>query len=413
METQTLGMGRLSVVGLGYIGLPTVIAFANVGWDTVGVDVSPQRVDLINQGKLPFVEDGLEQQLEKVIHNGSLRATTTPEPADVFIISVPTPFNEDYSADLTYIDAACDAVSPFLVEGNLVVLESTVPPGVTEHMAERIEAARPDLVDKLLFAHSPERVLPGRIIEEMTTNDRIVGGLTPEATQRAFEVYSTFCQGEISTTDARTAELSKLVENSFRDVNIAFANEISLICEDLDIDVWEVIELANHHPRVNILNPGPGVGGHCIAVDPWFIVAAAPERARLIRTARQVNDGKPQHVIEKVNALIEAFGRDARVALLGLAFKPDIDDLRSSPALDIAERLVVDHPHTHFNVVEPNIAELPAALSAAPNATLTSLDEALTDSQIYVVLIDHTPFKDVDPRVLVGKAVIDTRGIWR
>ncbi|PID97549.1 MAG: UDP-N-acetyl-D-mannosamine dehydrogenase [Actinobacteria bacterium] len=405
--------GKIAVIGMGYIGLPTAVTFAQAGWDVVGVDVDPQRVKLINSAVLPFVEEGFEALLKKAVESGRFRATTTPESADVCILSLPTPFLEDHSADLRSIEAAVDSIIPALNGGELIILESTVPPGTTQHVSQRVLQQRPDLSGQLFFAHSPERVLPGRIVEEITKNDRVVGGLTPEATQRAHDLYATFCTGEIAQTDAKTAELSKLVENSFRDVNIAFANEISLICDRLGIDVWELIELANHHPRVNILSPGPGVGGHCIAVDPWFIVSTAPDLAHLVRMAREVNDSKPRWVIEEVASAIEQAPPHAQVALLGLTFKADIDDLRGSPALDIASTLARSYPTVSFSVVEPHISKMPPSLSEYENVKLAALDDALDSCEIIVLLVGHEPFHHIDTGRIVKRVVIDTRGIWK
>ncbi|WP_312349427.1 UDP-N-acetyl-D-mannosamine dehydrogenase [Actinomyces sp.] len=411
---STDGRTQLCVVGLGYIGLPTAVVFARSGWDVLGVDVSERIVEMVNAGRLPFVEEGLEQALGDAVRSGRLRASGAPVHADVFIVSVPTPFVGEHQADLRYVDTAADEVAEVLRGGELVVLESTVPPGATEHMAKRILRLRPELEGRVDFAHAPERVLPGRIMAELRTNDRIVGGLTPAATQRAREVYASFCTGTISTTDARTAELSKLAENSFRDVNIAFANELSLICARLGIDVWELISLANHHPRVDILQPGPGVGGHCIAVDPWFIVSADPQDSRLIRTAREVNDGKPRWVIGRVLGALDALALGSpRVAVLGLAFKADIDDLRESPSVEIARELALSRPGVAFDVVEPNIATLPEQLVSLDNVALMDLDRALADADVVTLLVDHRQFRDLDPDRLSGKAVVDTRGVWR
>jgi len=408
------GRGRLCVIGLGYIGLPTAVVFARSGWDVLGVDVSERIVELVNVGRLPFVEEGLEQALAEAVASGKLHAAREPAAADVFVVSVPTPFVGEHRADLTFVDAAADEVAEALQGGELVVLESTVPPGATEHLAKRILRRRPELEGRVDFAHAPERVLPGRIMTELRTNDRIVGGLTPRATERAREVYASFCTGTISTTDARTAELSKLAENSFRDVNIAFANELSLICARLGIDVWELISLANHHPRVDILQPGPGVGGHCIAVDPWFIVSADPEDSRLIRTAREVNDGKPRWVIGRVLAALDALAPNSpKVAVLGVAFKADIDDLRESPSVEIARELALSRPGVSFDVVEPNITTLPDQLRGLDNVSLVDLDHAIGDADVIVLLVDHKQFKDVEPERLRGKSVIDTRGVWR
>lgn len=414
------GNGQLTVIGLGYIGLPTAVVFAEHDWRVTGVDVSDRTVEMVNRGELSFVEVGLEDALKKAVETGALRAQKTIPASDIFIVSVPTPFQGDHEADLSYIDAAADGVAPVLAGGELVVLESTSPPGATEHMAERIIAARPDLsIDGadgkpvVYFAHAPERVLPGRIMIEMTANDRIIGGLTPEAGKRAQHLYQTFCKGEVSLTDAKTAEMAKLTENAFRDVNIAFANELSLISDRLGIDVWELIELANKHPRVNILQPGPGVGGHCIAVDPWFIVSSDRKNSNLIRTAREVNDSKPAWVIAQVEEAMNQAGPDAKVALLGLAFKPDIDDLRESPALNIAVDLVKAHPNTEFLVVEPNIETLPPRLADHDNATLTDTDKALGEADVLVLLVDHKAFKGVTTEIMTTHTLIDTRGIWR
>lgn len=400
----------VAVIGLGYIGLPTAAILASKGVDVTGVDVNPRHVDAVNRGEVPFVEPALGEFVADAVREGTLRASAETPKADVFIIAVPTPFAEEHRVDLRYIDAATDAIIPQLEGGELVILESTSPPGTTEHVAARIAAARPELTD-IEYAHAPERVLPGRVMEELVTNDRVIGGLTPEASERARRLYARFCEAELHLTNARTAELSKLTENSFRDVNIAFANELSLICSDLDVDVWELIELANKHPRVNILQPGPGVGGHCIAVDPWFIVSSAPGLSNLIRTAREVNDGKPAWVIDQVRKATE--GLDAPVvAALGLAFKPDIDDLRESPALSIACRLPDELPGATVLAVEPNVTEAPAQVSEA-GATLVALDEALERADVLVLLVDHREFKGLDRDRLAGKVVVDTRGAWR
>nr|PLB80672.1 UDP-N-acetyl-D-mannosamine dehydrogenase [Actinomyces sp. UMB0138] len=385
--------GSLAVIGLGYIGLPTAVVLAQNGWKVTGVDVSDRTLEFVNAGKLPFVEEGLESALKEVVDSGALVAQKETPASDVYIISVPTPFKGDHEADLSYIDAAIDKIIPQLQGDELVVLESTSPPLTTERMAERVFAARPDLKREgeghVMFAHAPERVLPGRIMIEMTANDRIIGGLTPEATQRAKEVYDTFCAGHVHTTDAKTAELAKLVENSFRDVNIAFANELSLIAQDLGIDVWELIELANKHPRVNILRPGPGVGGHCIAVDPWFIVSADRKNSRLINTARQVNDAKPKWVLGQVRAALE--GKQApKVAILGLAFKPNIDDLRESPALRIARELV-EGGNGQFDIYEPSISQLPDAL-CKEGATLKDTANPGKGYDLALVLVGHDQF---------------------
>jgi len=415
-----LRVESVGVIGLGYIGLPTAAILASNGVPVVGVDVSQDTVDAVNRGDVPFVEPDLAAYVRGAVSHGRLRATTSPEPAEAFVIAVPTPLTGDNQPDLSFIQSAAGALAPVLTGGELVILESTVPPGATRKLADWILAARPDLSldgadgkPAIHVAHCPERVLPGRIMIELVTNDRIVGGLTPEAAIRAKRLYEIFCQGSILLTDAVTAEMTKLVENSFRDVNIAFANELSLVADELGIDVWELIELANHHPRVNILQPGPGVGGHCIAVDPWFIVDALPEQSRLIRTAREVNDGKPDWVLGKVREAL-AGRTDLTIAALGLAFKPDVDDLRESPARKVVGDLADEFPEASILVVEPHVRELPKELANRRNVELVPLSMA-AKADVVVLLVDHSAFKNAD-RVALGladKAVIDTRGVWR
>ncbi|HJR90767.1 MAG TPA: UDP-N-acetyl-D-mannosamine dehydrogenase [Aeromicrobium sp.] len=414
-------METVGVIGLGYIGLPTAAILASSDISVVGVDVNQDTVDAVNRGDVPFVEPDLAAYVAGAVSHGKLRATTTPEPADAFIIAVPTPFQGDHQPDLSYIESAARAIAPTLRGGELIILESTSPPGATRQMADWLLEERPDLSldgaegkPTIHVAHCPERVLPGRVMIELVTNDRIVGGLTREAALRAQQLYEIFCRGSILLTDAVTAEMAKLVENSFRDVNIAFANELSLIADGLGIDVWELIELANHHPRVNILQPGPGVGGHCIAVDPWFIVDAVPEQSRLIRTAREVNDAKPGWVLDKVRAAVE--GRsDVTIAALGLAFKPDIDDLRESPARRIVADLADEFPQAHIVVVEPHVRQLPKELANRRNVELATLTDATAKADVVVLLVDHSAFKKADPVALglSDKAVVDTRGVWR
>lgn len=406
------------VVGLGYIGLPTAAFIASKGAKVTGVDVNQKFVDSINRGEIPFVEPGFDELLREVVGKGLLVAQAEQVPADAYIVCVPTPFKgANHEVDTKYIASAVDAMATHLHPGALVVLESTSPPGTTKWMADYIIQKRPDLSleegskNAIHIAHCPERVLPGQIMEEMESNARVIGGLTPRGTKMARDLYATFCSAELLTTDATTAEMAKLTENSFRDVNIAFANELSLICDRLGIDVWELIELANHHPRVNILNPGPGVGGHCIAVDPWFIVSSVPEEAKLIRQSREINDGKPGFVVNQVAEAVKE-QPSASVALLGLAFKANIDDLRESPALEISKELIEKYPETEFLIVEPNISELPDALQKS-NAVLTGLDHALAESAIVVLLVDHREFRIDDPHELATKRVIDTRGLWR
>lgn len=409
----------VAVVGLGYIGLPTAAILATNGLEVIGVDVNQGTVDAVNNGDVPFVEPDLGIHVAGAVSQGRLRAQIQTPSADAYIVAVPTPFNADKSADMSYIAAAARAIAPQLTGGELVILESTSPPGSTRRLAELILGLRPDLSldgrdgkPVLLVAHCPERVLPGRIMIELVTNDRVVGGLTAEAAEAAAALYGVFCQGEIHLTDAATAEMSKLVENAYRDVNIAFANELSVISENLDINVWELIRLANHHPRVNILQPGPGVGGHCIAVDPWFIVAADPENSVLIRTAREVNDGKPGHIVEQVLKAASGVGRPV-IACLGLAFKANIDDVRESPAVQIVRRVAELQPDADILVAAPHKNQLPQELAEFANIRLMETDKAVEAADVVVLLVDHDRFRDIEPSSLEGKKVIDTRGFWR
>lgn len=413
----------VAVLGLGYIGLPTAAALATQGATVFGVDINEETVASVSRGEVPFVEPDLAVAVSGAVSMGKLRAGTEVPCARAYILAVPTPFKAGYQADLSYIRSATDAIAPQLRKGALVILESTSPPGTTRQVSRWLAELRPDLTfphdlgdpprePDVHVAHCPERVLPGRIMIEIVANNRVVGGITRRCAERAAALYRTFAQGTVRLTDAESAELTKLAENAYRDVNIAFANELSLVCDRLGIDVWEVIELANLHPRVNILRPGPGVGGHCIAVDPWFIVSAAPEQTRLMRTAREVNDGKPHHVVAKVR---EAVGerKDPVIATFGLAFKANIDDLRESPALEVVEELAGALPQARILAVEPHIHKLPDRLLAYENVTLTGADEALAASSIVVVLVDHDDFRSVRAEQLQGKAVVDTRGLWR
>lgn len=413
----------VAFIGLGYIGLPTAVVLANSGINVTGVDVKVENVKRINDGIVPIIEPGLEEALKAALASGNFRATTEMVHADAYIVAVPTPFTDDYNVDMKYIYSVAESVAPKLTGNELIVLESTSPPGTTRKMAERILSLRPDLIADgeenpdnkpvVYFAHCPERILPGKAMEELITNDRIIGGESEEATHRAQSIYSSFCTGELLPTDATTAEMAKLTENSFRDVNIAFANELSIICDKLGINVWELINLANHHPRVNILQPGPGVGGHCIAVDPWFIIASDPTNSRLIRTAREVNDGKPHWVIAKVEkALAASTSEKTKIATLGLSFKADIDDLRESPALNITGELGALLPDHSILTVEPNIDTLPENLANLKNIELTSLEEAIEQADILVVLVDHSEFKEVSATKLKSKTIIDTKGLW-
>lgn len=400
---------QIVVMGLGYIGLPTASLLATKGHQVLGVDINPKTVETINRGEIHIVEPDLDILVKSAVHSGNLRAALAPEAGEIFIIAVPTPFQDGHVPDLSYVDAATRTIAPFLARGNLVILESTSPVGTTERMRDILLAERPDLLGQenaeLFIAHCPERVLPGQILRELVSNDRIIGGIDPPSQQRTAEFYRTFVTGQVLVTDARTAEMAKLTENSFRDVNIAFANELSLVCDRLGIDVWELISLANRHPRVNILQPGPGVGGHCIAVDPWFIVSAAPEEARLIRTAREVNDAKPAWVLEKIRTRARRF-KDPVIGCLGLAFKANIDDLRESPSLEIVRELLQSGVG-RVMACEPNLEDGVEGLPLYP------LAEVLREADILVVLVDHDEFRRVDRNLLKEKVVIDTRGIWR
>lgn len=425
---RKLPFNRVSVVGLGYIGLPTAAVLAACGINVVGVDICKRAVNAVNAGRVHIVEPGLDVLVQRAVRAGLLRAVETPEEAEVYVIAVPTPFspppegNDRASRispepDLSYIRAAAESIAPLLKTGDLVVLESTSPVGTTEQMSRWLQAARSDLVfpqnaadvsPDVNIAHCPERVLPGRVLEELVENDRIVGGLSPACSEAAKGFYRRFVRGECIVTDARTAELTKLTENAFRDTNIAFANEMALICDHLDIDVWELIRLANRHPRVSILNPGPGVGGHCIAVDPWFIVSSAPEQARLINQARTINDMRPAYVVEQVLRAADTFDRPV-IACLGLAFKPDIDDLRESPAMAVTQQLACTNRGTLL-AVEPNIGSLPPALTAL-GVELSDLDSALARADVVAILVDHSVFLQLDAALFSGKQVIDTRGL--
>lgn len=415
----------ISVIGLGYIGLPTAAAFASRHKQVVGIDINSHAVDTINHGEIHIVEPELSSVVKAAVDGGYLRASTTPVAADAYLIAVPTPFKGEHEPDMTYVEAAAKSIAPVLTKGALVILESTSPVGATEQMADWLAAARPDLTfpqqagetADVNIAYCPERVLPGQVMVELIKNDRVIGGMTPVCSARASELYKIFLEGECVVTNSRTAEMCKLTENSFRDVNIAFANELSLICAEQGINVWELIRLANRHPRVNILQPGPGVGGHCIAVDPWFIVAQNPQQARLIRTAREVNDYKPHWVLNQVKATVAdcltASGKRAseiKIACFGLAFKPNIDDLRESPAMEIAGDIAQWHSGETL-VVEPNIHQLPAALSSL--ASLVNTADALAQADVLVLLVDHNEFKAVESSRITQRYIVDTKGVWR
>lgn len=417
--------GTISVIGLGYIGLPTAAAFASRQKKVIGVDINQRAVEIINRGGVHIVEPELENLVKKAVEEGFLNAVTTPQAADAFLIAVPTPFKDGHQPDMIYVQKAVTSLAPVLKKGDLIILESTSPVGATEQMAAWLADLRPDLrfpqhdatMPDVNIAYCPERVLPGKVMVELIKNDRVIGGMTAQCSQRASELYNIFLEGECVVTNSRTAEMCKLTENSFRDVNIAFANELSLLCDAQGINVWELIRLANRHPRVNILQPGPGVGGHCIAVDPWFIVSQHPDLARLIKTAREVNDGKPFWVVDKVKAAVAdcltATGKRAaevKIACFGLAFKPDIDDLRESPAVHVAQ-LIADWHAGETWAVEPNVDQLPAALENI--ASLKTLETALEQADVLVMLVDHSAFKQIAGEKITQRWVVDTKGVWR
>ncbi|ENB9203308.1 TPA: UDP-N-acetyl-D-mannosamine dehydrogenase [Serratia marcescens] len=420
-----MSFDTISVIGLGYIGLPTAAAFASRKKKVVGVDVNQHAVDTINRGAIHIVEPDLDKVVKDAVDGGFLQAVTKPLAADAFLIAVPTPFKGDHEPDLAYVEAAAKSLAPVLKKGDLVILESTSPVGATEQMAEWLAQARSDLsfpqqageAADVNIAYCPERVLPGQVMVELIQNDRVIGGMTPKCSERASALYKIFLEGECVITNSRTAEMCKLTENSFRDVNIAFANELSLICAEQGINVWELIRLANRHPRVNILQPGPGVGGHCIAVDPWFIVAQNPQQARLIHTARLVNDGKPLWVVDRVKAAVadclaatDKRASEVKIACFGLAFKPNIDDLRESPAVEVTHLIAEWHVGETL-AVEPNVEQLPKSLVG--HVALKTIAEALQQADVIVMLVDHQQFKAIRPEEIRQSWVVDTKGVWR
>lgn len=406
------------IVGLGYIGLPTAALIASRGSKVLGVDIDPSIVTTVGNGGIHIAEADLDGLVQKCVHSGHLKTSGTPEPADVYVIAVPTPLSGNKRPVVDHVYSAARSVAPHLQNGNLIIIESTCPVGTTESVRDLLAGMRPDLrfpdgdtpESDVFIAYCPERVLPGRILIELVQNDRCIGGLTPGSAARARRFYETFVRGECFETDARTAEMVKLTENAFRDTNIAFANELSMICDRLGVDVWNVIAFANRHPRVNVLQPGPGVGGHCIAVDPWFIVDSAPQEARLIRTAREVNDQKVDYVASRAAALIEAYP-ERPIACLGLAFKANVDDVRESPALAVARRLTATYGR-RIAVVEPYLKSLPDDL-AKQGARKIELEEALSEPGILILLVDHDSFRRIPPERRHGAAFYDTRGIWR
>ena len=411
---------KVVVLGLGYIGLPTAAVIARTGASVLGVDVTQSVVETINSGKVHIEEVDLDGLVSGVVARGRLRASMQIEPADVFVIAVPTPFADDHAPNIGYVLKAATTIATVLKPGDTIILESTSPVGTTEQVRDLLATLRPDLrvpgrvkageQADIAIAYCPERVLPGRILVELIDNDRVIGGITPRCARKALTFYRRFVRGACVTTTARAAEMTKLTENAFRDVNIAFANELSLVADTMGVDVWEVIRLANRHPRVNILSPGPGVGGHCIAVDPWFLVHADPANTPLIRTAREVNDAKTDHVIAQASAMIASLPGGAPVACLGLAFKANIDDFRESPALKVAAALTAQFG-ARMRIVEPYADVLPPAL-AADGAVLIDIDEAIETCAGMVVLVDHDLFRSVPLAERIGKLVLDTRGIW-
>ena len=410
---------RVCVIGLGYVGLPTAASIAARGVEVIGVDVDAERLSAIASGAASTAEEDVNQLVRDVVAAGTLSTTAAPQPADAFIIAVPTPHGPDHAPDVSFVQTAAESLAPLLRPGNLVVLESTSPVGTTEQLCAWLAACRGELSfphragedSDVRVAYSPERAIPGNMLHELTHNDRVVGGITGACATAAAGLYRVFVRGRCHTTAARTAELVKLTENAYRDVNIAFANEMSLVCDSLGIDPWELIELANRHPRVDILQPGPGVGGHCIAVDPWFIAHSAPERTPLIQAARQVNSGKPRWVAEQVVAACHGLDHPT-IACLGLAYKADVGDLRESPAIAVIERLQETCPGWLL-VVDPHVETLPPELCGTKRTTLVSLKTALASSQVILLLTDHQEFGDVDLRAHPAKRVVDTRGIWR
>lgn len=406
----------ISMIGLGYIGLPTAAMFASRKIKVIGVDVNQSTVNTINRGQIHIIEPELDMIVGVAVSQGFLRATTKPESADAFLIAVPTPFKGDHEPDLTYVEAAAKSIALVIKKGDLVILESTSPVGTTEQMADWLASARPDLSfpqqagekADVNIAYCPERVLPGRVVQELVNNDRIIGGMTPKCSLRAISLYKTFVEGQCIETNARTAEMCKLAENSYRDVNIAFANELSIVCEKLDVNVWDLVKLANHHPRVQILDPGPGVGGHCLAIDPWFIVSRAPEEARLIRTARTVNDAKSDFVVNQIRKITSGLN-NPKIAFFGLAYKPNIDDIRESPAIKIVKSLLNDSFDAIF-VVEPHLKSLPLDLGVS-KVKLVKSELAIEQADIFVLLVNHLDFMQHIHALRLKEFVCDVSGL--
>lgn len=410
---------RVAVVGLGYVGLPTAALLASRGLQVIGVDTNPRVVETIGRGAIHIVEPDLDMLVHGAVATGNLRATTQLEPADAFIVAVPTPVGPGHAPDVSQVEAAARAIAPVLVAGSLVIVESTVPVGTTERVSAILAEARPDLRlphqagegADVLVAFCPERVLPGRVLAEMVSNDRVIGGLSRRSGERAAALYGAFVRGECVQTDTRTAEMAKLVENAYRDVNVAFANEVSLLCERLKVDAWEMIRIANRHPRVNILRPGPGVGGHCIAVDPWFLIAAAPDSARLMRTAREVNDAKPTRVAGRIREAAGGLEKPV-VACLGLTYKADVDDLRNSPAIEVIDALLAD-PRLGVLAADPHVGALPGRLARSGRVVLAPAAEAVAGAGVVALLVAHREFRALPRTLLSAKPVIDACGLLK
>jgi UDP-N-acetyl-D-mannosaminuronic acid dehydrogenase len=425
LQKAPLSRKTISVIGLGYIGLPTAAVIASYKHHVIGVDINEETVNKVNCGEIHIVEPELDVIVRQTVSEGYLKATVTPKAADIFVIAVPTPLDHQKCPDLSYIKAASHSIAPLLKRGDLVILESTSPVGTTEKMGLWLANLRKDLSfprqagesSDIRIAYCPERVLPGKVLSELVQNDRVIGGLTEKCSRVAKSFYSIFVKGSCILTSARIAEMCKLAENSFRDVNIAFANELSMICENQNIDVWELITLANRHPRVNILQPGPGVGGHCIAVDPWFIISQNLDTAKLMHMARNVNDFKPKWVIKKLIETMESYmysnsdkeRKDITIACFGLTFKPDIDDIRESPALTILNEIIAFHSGPIL-VVEPNLEKLPSSIEK--NTQLCSVEQALSETTIALLLVDHKTFKSIKVKNYPDILTIDLRGIW-
>jgi UDP-N-acetyl-D-mannosaminuronic acid dehydrogenase len=413
-------MSVVCVVGLGYIGLPVAAMLASRGHEVIGYDISTRAVDSVNKGHAHFFEPDLDMLLDAAIKTGKVKAQTTPAEADYFIIAVPTPLRDTHEPDLSYVEAATQAIAPCLKAGSSVILESTSPVGTTERMAEQLAKLRPDLrfpkykdtseQANVAVSHCPERILPGNMVRELVANDRVIGGMTENCATSAIALYETFVSGKMFRTDCRTAEFVKLIENSYRDVNIAFANELSTICDELGVDVWAAIELANRHPRVNILQPGAGVGGHCIAVDPWFIVDSAPGEARLIRTARETNDRKPHWLVDQILSHANRFKAPV-VACFGISYKPDVEDLRESPSLEIV-KLLARHGEISVVVCDPMVTEPPDELKSLKNVSYASIDEATQKADIVALLVGHHEFRQLKSTSFLNKVVVDAIGLF-